>query len=768
MAIVKFISDKDCQVFIDMELAGKVAPESMLKVTLETGGYLIQVKDENGNLIKEYDLEIKPSDNQLLQKIDGANNKLDDIIENLKNDSSLVFHCDRASFCHNGLYGFVDKKLNIVIPPIYYSVNEFVGDKAFVVRDFPEGRKTTMIDSDGNIFFNRWFDYIGESDDTILLGIENRIIVYSKKKCDKVAEYYNAGYDFKKSLVPAYKIIKKSPMYGFIDFNGKEAIPFVFDNVSNFDEEGKAKVLFLGASTEIDERGFYTYIFEIDKEDYTGWKNDPEWIRDMLQDSEYIYYQHEYSPCTAKGYESWKFCPIWVDNKWIIKVTISISFYNDSQNINEKDNLIECDRVLDIGKGYCVYMIDNKINVLVADVQNSGLSDNWFDADNVRPVIKENFDKLGDGVGDGVISSCSFIVTKGAKTGLYSDGEGFIIPLEYDDIISFTPQLFAVKLGNRYGIYSNDEFYDFEYDNITPHYNRFGNLYELLLEKSNKYGLWKDSNIIPPVYDYIEDHGGCYLVSLDGKYGIIDSDKQQILPIKYDIILSLGDHFFKVKTNKGWSLGYFHHGIIYPNTFDDITFLSENEQWIEIFCVKKGEKYGCINNEGELILPINYDKFLLDSSFYTPRVFSMFIYKEGKVGFCVIAYFYSDNYCCKKTGTYHFEYIYYVEPQFDECVLQRNSNAVLGSYYMHYAAVRKDGKWGILDQKPRYLTYNANDLNLEDVNEPNWEDLNYKYNSLEDLNEDADKEFQRRFDKYYHPWTIGRGPNGEPCIVEVK
>ena len=124
MAVVKFVSDRDCQLLIDMELAGKVTSDSMLKLTLETGGYLIQVKDEDGNLIKEYDLEIKPSDNQLLQKIDSANN-LDDIIEKLKNDSTLVFHCDRASFCHNGLYGFVNKKFNVVIPPIYFSVNVF-------------------------------------------------------------------------------------------------------------------------------------------------------------------------------------------------------------------------------------------------------------------------------------------------------------------------------------------------------------------------------------------------------------------------------------------------------------------------------------------------------------------------------------------------------------------------------------------------------------------------------------------------------------------
>ena len=194
MAIVKFASDKDYQLFIDMELAGKVASESMLKVTLETGGYLIQIKDEDGNLIKEYDLEIKSSDNQLLQKIDGTNNKLDDIIENLKNDSSLVFHCNRASFCHNG----------------------------------------------------RWFDYIGEGDEIILLGIDNRIIVYSKAKCDNIAEYYNAGYDYKSNYVPVYRENDTVKLYGYINFDGGEVIPLIFNWVGNFNEQGESEVDLFG------------------------------------------------------------------------------------------------------------------------------------------------------------------------------------------------------------------------------------------------------------------------------------------------------------------------------------------------------------------------------------------------------------------------------------------------------------------------------------------------------------------------------------------
>ena len=113
MAIVKFVADKDCQVFIDMELAGKVAPDSMLKITLETGGYLIQIKDDDGHLIKEYDLEIKASDNQVLQKINESNCQIEDVIRNLRNDSSLRFYHQRAIFCYNGNYGYINSQYKI-------------------------------------------------------------------------------------------------------------------------------------------------------------------------------------------------------------------------------------------------------------------------------------------------------------------------------------------------------------------------------------------------------------------------------------------------------------------------------------------------------------------------------------------------------------------------------------------------------------------------------------------------------------------------------
>lgn len=438
MAIVKFISDKDCQVFIDMKFVGKVTPNSMLKVTLETGGYFIQVKDKDGNIIKEYDLEIKSSDNQLLQKIDGINNNLNDIIENLKNDSSLVFHCDRASFCHNGLYGFVDKKLNIVIPPIYYSVNEFADDKAFVVRDFPEGRKTTMIDSDGNIFFNRWFDYVGESDNTILLGIDNRIIVYSKTKCDKVAEFFNAGYDHKASLVPVYKKVGNYNFYGFIDFDGKEAIPFIFNNVGNFDEKGEAYVVFLGREVKINLTGYYQ---EREACHYykTSWNGD-------LQGLDGIF-ELMPNPCNYDtGETRWQFIPIWNSYKWIIRVTIKKRTQEEIKSLD-----YYCDYVLKIENGYIICKQADKVFVLIANIYNDGVEEFTFDADDVVPVfdISENLQ------GDDIIISRTFVINRNNKYGVYNTLGEELIPVKYDEIIPFKPYEFAVRRANGYVMYSN-------------------------------------------------------------------------------------------------------------------------------------------------------------------------------------------------------------------------------------------------------------------------------------------------------------------------
>ena len=293
MAIVKFVSDKVCNIFIDKEYVGEVNKDSILKLVLEPGGYLVEVKDEEALVLKKYKLEIKATDNQILLDISEGTSSLDETINQLRNDPSVEFYCNRASFRHNGLYGYVNKRFEVVIPAIYAVANIFKDNKALVVREFTEGKKVTLIDVDGNMFFNTWFDYIGESESTILLGIDNRIIVYSKIKYEKVNEYYNAGYNFVYPLIPVYKKKEKDYYYGFIDFSGNEIIPLLFDYVWNFDKEGKTNVSFWGLEASLKSNGELSLHYSVSLDD-----EDEQYIlsNDDLVDVfiEYTYHQHGY------------------------------------------------------------------------------------------------------------------------------------------------------------------------------------------------------------------------------------------------------------------------------------------------------------------------------------------------------------------------------------------------------------------------------------------------------------------------------------------
>ena len=157
-----------------------------------------------------------------------------------------------------------------------------------------------------------------------------------------------------------------------------------------------------------------------------------------------------------------------------------------------------------------------------------------------------------------------------------------------------------------------------------------------------------------------------------------------------------------------------------------------------------GAKEAAYKIADDFHIPVEQEKINIHSVFcrYSPitYIYSFLIYKDNKVGFCEITYYYSNDY-----STYHNEYIYIVKPLFEECVLLQNPNSVLDGFQMYYAAVRKDHKWGILDQKPRQITYKAINLNLADESEANYDELIFKYDSLNELKEDADNELKKRY-----------------------
>lgn len=604
MAIVKFVSDKDCQVFIDMELVGKVASESMLKVTLEPGGYLIQIKDEEGNLIKKYDLEINPSDNQLLQKIDCANNKKDDIIEKLMNDSSLVFQCDRASFCHNGLYGFVDKTLKVVIPPIYFSVNEFVDNKAFVVRDFPEGKKTTLIDSDGNMFFNRWFDYIGESDETILLGVDNKIIVYSKLTCDKKAEYFNAGYDFKKPIVPVFRIKDVDELYGFIDFEGKEVVPLLFDKVWNFDKRGYAKVLFFGLFGTISEK-----TYTMDAGFFSAKVNS---IEDLVCPNIIELVSTKKIHISSLVYRKLAFDK--KDKKWIICIN---TYDSTGKNVSK----IECDKILFMGEGCCVYRNDEITTALYleTDEQYSFQVNYLIPANGCMRSQNCDYDSYYPD---------TFVTRKNGKYGLIDINGIEIFPNIYDCITPVQPKYFVdidtklpvlgiMQYEGKYSVANLSEgitYLPFEYDEIEV-INRGIDFKDtiFLLTQKNRHQLFSvNKTHLSEKYDDITVCDKSFIIEKEGCYGIIDDYGKEIVPFDNLIIRKLGDNYLTEGNNyfiigkDAYALGDIRSGKkLTEQIYDEISILSNGRYF---FLVRIGNRYGCLNENGDIVVPAKYDR----------------------------------------------------------------------------------------------------------------------------------------------------------------
>ena len=127
MAIVKFISDFQCNIFIDLEYVGVAQADKMLKVSLEPGSYLIEAMDEKGKSLKKYALNVSPTETQVLQ--------------------NLHFY-DNTSLTN-------------------LNVEESHKKKTLVKCIFPDGEKVTVIDSEGNNWLGQWFFFIGSNDETI-------------------------------------------------------------------------------------------------------------------------------------------------------------------------------------------------------------------------------------------------------------------------------------------------------------------------------------------------------------------------------------------------------------------------------------------------------------------------------------------------------------------------------------------------------------------------------------------------------------------------
>lgn len=523
MATVKFITDKNCQLFIDMELVGDVFVDKMLKISLEAGSYLVEGKDTNGRSIGKYKLTVNPSDTQVLENLSEKFNEIDAAICNLRNDSSLRFYHQRAIFCYNGNYGYINSQYKIAIEPIYSYAENFTNGFALVKKIFPNGEKATVIDIDGNISLDRWYDYIGGNEKTILLKSKKTFYVFSKTDYSIVNQYLDAKYDGKGELIPVHQHLGVDDMYGYIDRTGTEVIPFIYDYAGNFRLNNLATVKRFGMYDEVDLNGnlydsnnnkflskedsLYRGFGDYPIKEQNGWK-----IRINETDEEIcdhlFYYWHKVRDKYLILFRKDGVCKL---------ISIEYDYWRRSlwnPRCESKVLLsIEADAIIPVfswdGRPTSEFLYLNFIIVRrnwkygIVDLEKNIILPVEYDY--IEPTDAYNSN-------DRTFSADIAIVWKGEKCSLFSMQEReFIVPFEFDDIVVneyfddcgniMDDCTFSMKKNGKYGLIANDcktVILPYEYNTIKLEFDCWWNIKgefysceRMILSKDIKYGMWQ-------------------------------------------------------------------------------------------------------------------------------------------------------------------------------------------------------------------------------------------------------------------------------------
>ncbi|MFM8233580.1 MAG: WG repeat-containing protein [Holophagaceae bacterium] len=113
---------------------------------------------------------------------------------------------------------------------------------------------------------------------------------------------------------------------------------------------------------------------------------------------------------------------------------------------------------------------------------------------------------------------------------------------------------------------------------------------------------WRDK------YDDTKDFSseGLARVRLDGKWGFVDEDGNEVTPLKYDSVGNLYEGFARVKLNGQWGFqwGFVDQQgkeVIEPK-YDEVRPFSEGLAGVYI-----DDKWGFINTQGKEVIPPKYD-----------------------------------------------------------------------------------------------------------------------------------------------------------------
>ncbi|WP_026476125.1 WG repeat-containing protein [Alkaliphilus transvaalensis] len=172
------------------------------------------------------------------------------------------------------------------------------------------------------------------------------------------------------------------------------------------------------------------------------------------------------------------------------------------------------------------------------------------------------------------------------KWGFINPEGDVIVPIIYDSVGVFSEGRAGVKVGNYWG-----------------YVDQQGNV------------------IVEPQYDALTTYAeGLGIVVKDNRYGALNRDGEAVIPLEYDYIgIFIDGQAIAMKSNRMGMINMDQEVIISFGKYDEVSYYSE-----DLAIVGKDHKYGYIDREGELVIPMIYD-------YVEPFVDGYAVVKKGDV-----------------------------------------------------------------------------------------------------------------------------------------
>lgn len=621
MAIIKFISEQVCKLYIDTEFVDVIEPNRLYKVEMEVGSYLIEVFTADDVLIKKYTFSIEPGQMHVLHQLCGETETLASTIQKIKEDSDICFHNNRLRFKHNGKYGFLNSRYEVEIAPDFCSADDFLLERTLVSREFQGNKKFSIIDVNGNLCYGRWYNFIGENEATILLSYEKKLITFDRGDLTPKNEYDLISSIDNNDLIPVSQKKGKDIYCGFIDRAGIIVVPLIYDSVDDFDDKGFAKVKRFGNERAVDRQGCLYYSLDEALKDGTVQERSNLFCDDSDEDRTYIYHANK---LTAEESQNRDFCgnyfneiynddtPVKESGKWGLMEYDP--FFGEEESVDEpfKITYYHCDNILYFANGYFVYRIGD--DCMVIDLGNREQIFT-FRYDWVHPVFiwKHTYQGQYD-----ERELKTVIVRKNEKYGLVRKDGKVILPTEYDKIEP-TDAIIKNNTGEIGIIWKNGK----------------SAIVNLVSGRLLTAFIYDNIKVNPYTSESISAES-TFMVSQNGVYGCLNMLMQEIVPIKFDSIdyeyEELSDGYrYRMKLYLNGKVGVYEYRKYYPmnnyeniadysfhcdTEFDECEFLNHKNSIcsyasLSFVGVRKGDKWGILDAE-----PAEATYFPIDDSYW--------------------------------------------------------------------------------------------------------------------------------------------------------